>query len=524
MLDEYGPSARGGIAPLLGALLVLGGCEVGPDYKRPEVALAATWSASGDPNVTTQVLADSLWWRAFNDGVLNQLVELAYRQNLPLQVAGLKIVQARAQLAVATGLQFPQTQALFASATAIGLSENVPVPPTFPRNFVNYAAGFDAAWEPDFWGKYRRGVQAGAAGMLASIADYYAALVSLTAEVARTYVTIRTYEVLVDLARDNARIQEDALKIAESRFRRGETSELDPTQATTLLESTRANIPVLQGQLQQARNALSTLLSQAPGTVEPMLVGPKDIPRAFTKVAVGVPAEMLRRRPDIRSAELNAAAQCARIGIAKADLYPSFSLVGTIGLQTATTGAGTPNFFSTNSIFYSAGPQITLPFFNYGRLTNAVRVQDALFEQLLVTYRDTVIRAAREVEDALAGYVEVQRAAAFQQNAVTSAKRSVDLSLSAYREGATDYERVLDAERSLLQQQNSLAQANSSIATYLIAIYKALGGGWEWRQGQPFVPEPMQREMNERTNWGDMLPYPPARESATNATKPDGAR
>jgi NodT family efflux transporter outer membrane factor (OMF) lipoprotein len=501
--------------------MVLGGCAVGPDYKRPEVPLASSWSASTDPNVTTQVAGDSLWWRGFNDAALNQLVELAYHQNLPLQVAGLKIVQARAQLAVATGLQFPQAQALFANATAIGLSRNVPIPPTFPRNFINYSAGFDATWELDFWGKYRRGVQAEAAGMLASIADYYAALVSLTAEVARTYVTIRTYEVLVDLARENVRIQEDGLKIAESRFHRGETSELDPTQATTLLESTRATLPVLQGQLQQAGNALSTLLSRSPGTVEPMLGGAKEIPRSSTKVAVGMPAEMLRRRPDIRGAELSAEAQCARIGIAKADLYPSFSLVGTIGLQTATTGAGTPNLFATNSIFYSAGPQINWPFFNYGRLTNAVRVQDALFEQLLVAYRDTVIKAAQEVEDALAGYLQAQQSATFQQNAVTSAKRSVELSLSAYREGQTDYERVLDAQRSLLQQQNGLAEANSSIATYLIAAYKALGGGWEWRQGQPFVPEATQREMNERTDWGDMLRYPPPRK---NANEPHGGR
>jgi NodT family efflux transporter outer membrane factor (OMF) lipoprotein len=503
--------------------MVLGGCAVGPDYKRPEVTLAASWSAGADPNVTTQVAVDSLWWRGFNDVTLNQLVELAYHQNLTLQVAGVKIIQARAQLAVATGLQFPQTQALFANASALGLSQNVPIPPTFPRNFLNYSLGFDAAWELDFWGKYRRGVQAEAAGMLASMADYYAALVSLTAEVARTYVTIRTNEVLVDLARENVRIQEDALKIAESRFRRGETSELDPTQATTLLESTRATIPTLQGQLQQARNALSTLLSQPPGTVEAMLAGPKEIPRSSAKVAIGVPAEMLRRRPDIRGAELNAAAQCAHIGIAKAQLYPSFSLVGTIGLQTATTGAGTPNIFSTNSIFYAAGPQISWPVFNYGRLTNAVRVEDARFQQLLLTYRDTVIRAAQEVEDALAGYIEAQQTAVSRQNAVTSAKRSVDLSLSAYREGAADYQRVLDAEQSLLQQQDNLAQANSSIATYLIAVYKALGGGWEWRQGQQFVPESTQREMRERTNWGDMLPYPPAG-NPPSATKQEGAR
>jgi outer membrane protein TolC len=218
-------------------------------------------------------------------------------------------------------------------------------------------------------------------------------------------------------------------------------------------------------------------------------------------VAVGVPAELLRRRPDIRSAELNAAAQCARIGVAKAQLYPSFSLVGTIALQAgvATQGALSKNLFSTNSLFYAIGPQINWPFFNYGRLTNGVRVEDARFQQLLVNYRDVVLRAAEEVEDALAGYVNTQEAVTLQQAAVTSAERSVQLSLVAYREGATDYQRVLDAQRSLLTQQNSLAQLTSSVATNLIALYKALGGGWEVRGGQPGAPAEAQREVKDAT-------------------------
>jgi outer membrane protein TolC len=230
-------------------------------------------------------------------------------------------------------------------------------------------------------------------------------------------------------------------------------------------------------------------------------------------VAVGVPAEMLRRRPDVRSAELSAAAQCARIGVAKSELYPSFSLLGSIGLRAFNKGPGSHNLFSTGSVFYQAGPTINWPFLNYGRLTNGVRVEDARFQQALVAYRDTVLRAAQEVEDALAGFVNAQQAVVFQQNAVTSARRSVELALVQYREGANDYQRVLDAERSLLQQENNLTQTSSSVVTDLVALYKALGGGWEAREGQPVVPVETQREMKERTWWGEVLSHPRAPET-----------
>src|SRR4029079_13163133 len=240
----------------------------------------------------------------------------------PLQIAGLRIVEARAQYGVATGLQFPQTQALNANLTAIGLPASIADAVGLDRHLLSYQAGFDAAWELDFWGKYRRGVESEAAVLLSSMADYQSALVALTAEVARTYVAIRTSEVLIRQAEENAKIQEQGFDIAQSRFKNGATSELDPSQATTLLESTRATIPQLRATLQQQRNALATLLGQPTGSVETMLAGAQEIPKPPAKVAVGVPAEMLRRRPDIRGAEMAAAAQCARIGVAKSELYP----------------------------------------------------------------------------------------------------------------------------------------------------------------------------------------------------------
>jgi NodT family efflux transporter outer membrane factor (OMF) lipoprotein len=510
-------AAISGMALALATTLATSSCKVGPDFTRPHATVNDRWQGVRDPRLADQTAADSRWWRVFNDPALDQLIERAYKQNLPLQISGLRIVEARAQLGVATGQMFPQLQVLFGSATAVGLTENGAVPVIAGvRHYGDFKLGFDAGWEMDFWGKYRRGIEAESAALLASVADYYTALVTLNAEVARTYVAVRTFQVLIDQARENARVQEQALDIARSRFKNGATSELDVAQATTLLESTRATVPELEIGHQQARNALSTLLGQPPGTVEALLTGSRAIPRAPAQVAVGLPAGMLRRRPDIAGAELFAAAQSARIGVAKADLFPSFTLFGTIGLNSVVTEAGWKNLFSPSSIFYSVGPRVALPFFNYGRLTNAVRVQDARFQQALVAYRDTVLRAAQEVEDAISGYLRSQEALVFDQNAETAARRSVELALVQYREGATDYQRVLDAQRSLLEQQNSLAQTASSVATNLVALYKALGGGWEARQGQPFVPVETQQQMKQRTYWGEVLSQPRAPETKTN--------
>lgn len=508
--------------PLLGVLSALSGCSVGPKFKRPEVTVPQEWRTQEDARISKQAEVDSHWWKSFGDPVLDNLVELAWKQNLPLQVAGLRIVEARARLGVLTGQQYPQLQVVAGSANVVKVSENGPNVPNvtgFDRDFLDYQLGFDAVWELDFWGKYRRGVEAGTAGLLASVADYQSALVSLTAEVARTYVVIRTFEVLIAQAEENVRLQEEGLKIAESRFRNGATSELDVTQASTLLESTRATIPQLQAGLEQSRNALSTLLGQPTGAVEALLAGPKQIPVAPATVAVGMPAEILRRRPDVRSAELYAAAQCARIGIAEAELYPSFTLVGSVGLEASTAGEASGNLFSLGSLAYTFGPRIVWPFLNYGRLKNGVRIEDARFQQLLVNYRDTVLRAAQEVTDALAGFVYAQKALAAEQAAVKAAERSVEISMVQYREGAVDFQRVLDAQRSLLVQQNNLTQASSSIATNLVALYKALGGGWEVRQGQPVVREPVQREMEQRTDWGDVVSKPRKQETGKSQSQ-----
>lgn len=506
--------AIAGTVSLLSLVFVLNGCAVGPDFVKPEADIHENWSEKDDSRVATKTAVDSQWWRAFNDPTFDKLIKLAYQQNLPLQITGLRILEARARLGIAIGRQFPQQQDIFGSATKVGVSENGPNKAFLDQDFSDYQVGFDAVWELDFWGKFRRDVQAAHASLIASEADYDDALVSLTAEVARTYTVIRTLEERIELTRENVKLQEEGLKIAESRFSNGVTTELDVTQALTLLESTRASIPTLQSGLRQAQNALSTLLGQPPGAIQTLLDGRNGIPTAPEEVAISVPAELLRRRPDIRSAELSAAAQCARIGIAKADLYPAFSLFGEIGFQSSNDGgiqsnnAHFDNLFDASSFFYSFGPQVQFPFFNYGRIENNIRVQDARFQQLIVNYKNTVLRAAQESEDALIGFLKAQETTAFTQNSVHAAQRSVEIALVQYREGAVDYQRVLDTQRALLQEEIRLTETRSSIATNLIALYKALGGGWELRQGQSVISESMQAEMRKRTYWGRLLPPP----------------
>jgi outer membrane protein TolC len=265
---------------------------------------------------------------------------------------------------------------------------------------------------------------------------------------------------------------------------------------------------------------LCTLLGQPTGTVQKLLQGSKGIPIAPQEVSLTVPAELLLRRPDVRYAEFEAIAQCSRIGIAKSELYPQIKLSGFISTQSS-SGSGIPakDLFDPGSFMYIVGPQLSWPFLNYGQISNNVRVEDARFQQLILNYKNTVLKAAQEIEDGLTGYLKSREATVFTQNAANGAQRSVDISLIQYREGAVDYERVLDAQRSLLQEQNSLAQIRSSIVINLISLYKALGGGWELRQGHPIVSDSTRIEMQRRTNWGNLFSKPIIQEN-TKTIKP----
>ncbi len=496
-------------ACLAGILLSAGGCTtLGPDFQTPEAAIAEEWKAQDAARIQKDAEFNHDWWTALNDPVLDDLVDIAYQQNLPLQISGLRILQARAQLGIAIGQQFPQFQQAAGALTRDKLSENQPnFNPALDDKYWQVNAGFDASWELDFWGRFRRGVESASANLGSQIASYDDALVSVTAEVARIYVVIRTLEERVAIARDNAKTQERSYQIADVKFRNGAVSELDPSQALTLLRSTEAQIPELETQLHQAMNALSILLGMPPGDLSSLLQGEKGIPSPPAEIAVGIPADLLRRRPDIRQAELQAASQSAAVGVAVTELYPRFSLVGSIGfLSSDTNESDLDDLFESDSFGYSVGPSFAWPILNYGRLKNNVRVQDARLEEALVNYQNTVLEALREVEDGLAGFTGTNAQAVLLVDSVKAAERSVHLALIQYRDGAVDYQRVLDTQQSLLSAQDRYTNVRGEIVLNLVATYKALGGGWQIRAGNDILPQERQEQMRDRTDWGGLIP------------------
>jgi NodT family efflux transporter outer membrane factor (OMF) lipoprotein len=494
-------------------LLLVGCTNVGPEFEAPDAPVTPSWEANADFGVKPTPFELVEWWTVFQDPVLDQLISIADQNNYGLQVAGLRVLEARAQVGIAVGNRYPQVQRARGGITGVRVSENSAN--TFgggDLDYGQYDLGTDISWELDFWGRFRRGIESADASLLASIARYDDALLLLVAQVVDTYASIRTAEEQLRIARANVVIQQRSYTITEVNFRNGADSELDVQQARTLLLSTQATIPDLEQTLQQAKNAMSTLLGRAPGDLSTLLGSTSAIPALPTEVAVGIPADLLRRRPDVRQAELQAAAQSALVGVALSDLYPSFTLLGSVGLVSATgtdttrTGnSGVVELFDGDSLQYSAGPSFSWNVLNYGRIKNNVRVQDARLQQLLVGYQDTVLQAVREVEDAMVAFVRRQEANRILSEAVVAAKRSADLSLLRYKEGFSGYQRVLDAQQSLVAQQQRYASSQGAAVRSLIAIYKALGGGWQIREGRDFVDEGTRTVMEQRTDWGELL-------------------
>ena len=489
-------------------ILILSGCaKVGPDFVRPDSSVSSDWLDAGGGRITNQPADYRMWWRAFNDPVLDRLIDTAYRQNLSLRIAGVRVLEARAQLGVSVGSLYPQTQQGFGSyyyerVSQAGLFSGSLADPRYQQAEF----GLTAAWELDFWGKLRRGIESADASWVATVADYDNALVTLTGDVANSYVTIRTLEKRIDVARQNVETQIENLKIAQVRFDVGTTTQRDLEQAKTLLNDTKATIPALQGQLRQAKNALSVLLGLPPDNLKELLEGTSDIPVPPPQIAIGIPADLLRRRPDIRSVEFQAAAQSAQIGVVKADLFPAFTLSGTFGfLSTNIRGVKMADIFRWDSREYTAGPSFSWNILNYGRITGNVRVQDARFQQLLMTYQNTVLQAQQEVEDALAGFLRAEERAWFLAESAAAAGRSLKLARAQYREGVADFTVVLTAQQALLTEQDNLASTVGSVASNMVAIYRALGGGWQIREGRDLVPDDVKEVMAKRTNWGRLL-------------------
>jgi NodT family efflux transporter outer membrane factor (OMF) lipoprotein len=498
-------------AALLGpALLLFTGCMIGPDFKRPTVAVSDSWLESKDGRVSVESATNRNWWTTFDDPVLNHLVERAYRENLSLRQAGVRVLQARAQLGIASGSIFPQTQQAVGSVEYFRTSERAETGAftggSSALTFWQAQVGVQASWELDFWGRIRRNIQSAEATLLSTLADYDSTLVTLTADVANNYIAIRTAEERIRIARENADAQDQILKITDVRFRFGTATQRDVEQARTSYLNTLASVPPLETDRRQAQDALSVLLGMPPRDLTEVLAGSSGIPASPPEVIVGIPADLLRRRPDVRSAELQAAAQSAQIGAAKGDLLPIFSLNGSLVFLSTDLGRfKLSDMFRWGSRSIQAGPSVQWNILNYGQITNNVRVQDASFQQLLIAYQNTVLSAQRDVEDNVIAFLRGQDRAELLAQSVTSAKTALDLAVLQYREGITDFTTVLTAQNALLAQQDSLASTLGNISTSLVGIYRALGGGWEIREGQDLVPPEIKAEMDRRTNWGGLL-------------------
>jgi NodT family efflux transporter outer membrane factor (OMF) lipoprotein len=484
------------------------GCMVGPNYERPSADVNEAWQAADASE--SQSSAD--WWSTFNDATLTSLIHQSHAQNLSLRTAGLRVIEARAARGMAVGDFFPQVQNAFGSIRAEQLSENEAAA-SADRAFSTDAVGLEAAWELDFWGKFRRGVEAADAELLLAVADFDSVFVTLTAEVATNYILVRSLQERLVYARANVELQAETLELTETRFRAGAVSELDVATARATLANTRALIPELELALRQATLALGVLLGRTPSDLyaELLPAGGTEarVPDAPATIAAGVPADLLRRRPDVRAAERLAASQSARIGQAEADLYPSITIAGSTGFASSTfEGSGNPDLgdiFDADSFSGFIGLGINWPILNYGRIRNNVRVQDARFEQAVAAYQEVVLRAAADVEAGLSEFLRSRERSTHLYEAVDASNRSVELSLIQYRAGAVDFIRVNDAQTQLVEQQDSLVVSRAAIALGAVRTYRALGGGWEVRGGQEFVDPATAERMRDRTNWGEVL-------------------
>ncbi|MCC7350060.1 MAG: efflux transporter outer membrane subunit [Phycisphaerales bacterium] len=466
----------------LSSLLLFSGCMVGPDYQRPKVDSPAAWSGpTTTMAATTQATTAATrpvelarWWLSFKDPVLDSLVDRAVRSNLDLLQASARVRQARAARGVVASSFWPGVD-VGGSYTRSGGGNRSNLPGSSQDL---YRAGLDATWELDFFGGVRRNIEASEADILSAIEDQRDVLVTLVAEVGLDYTDLRGIQRQIAIARDNLNAQRHSAELTRQRNATGFVSRLDVVNAEALVAQTASQIPVLESSERQAIYALSVLLGMEPAALLDELSSQSPIPLASPVVPVGLPSDLLRRRPDIRRAEAQLHAATARLGVATADLFPKFSLTGSIGLQ----GDKPASLFNWGNRFWSIGPSVSWPLFDAGKIRSNIEVQNALQEQALLAYRSTILRAWQDVENALIAYDKEQQHRTALAAAVAANRQAVDLSTQLYRQGQTDFLNVLSAQRSLYASEDALVQSNRTVTTSLIALYKALGGGWETQE------------------------------------------
>jgi NodT family efflux transporter outer membrane factor (OMF) lipoprotein len=488
------------------------GFKVGPNYCPAVAPTAEHWIDAGNPQLSAARQVNACWWTTFADPTLNRLVAQAAEQNITLRIAGWRILQARAERGVASGNMLPQQQEMTGSYSRNSMSQNAfpfnlfaPVMPTF--FYDNWSVGFDAAWELDFWGRFRRAVEAADANLDAQIAGYDEVLVMLQAEVAASYIQMRAFEQRIDLARKNVDLQKQTIQIINARYRSGLVTELDLQQAIYNLGITESLIPRLVTGRRLMQNRLAILLGMPPQQLEGCLPADGAIPRAPREVVVGIPADLLRRRPDVRQAERLAAAQSARIGIAQAEFYPHLAITGAIGVQAQNAN----QLIEPDSLVSSIGPGFRWNLLNYGRIANNVSAQDAQFQQALWNYCETVLKANEEAENAIVAFLQEQQRIESLAKSAQAAQRSVELALLQYEKGLISYQPLLDSQRVLVLQQDAVTESRGLVSVDLVAIYRAMAGGWMARLTNNAVQPlpPTSPAPKEPAKPAEPIPLPP---------------
>jgi multidrug efflux system outer membrane protein len=455
------------------------GCRVGPDYKKPDMKVPAEFQSTS-PNIEAGVSGDlSKWWTNLDDPVLNSLVDNVMQGNLDLKIAGDRIAQARAIRGIVSTADKPEMDAE-ASARRDSFSLNSIFGPFLPeRRYNDYIAGFNARWELDLFGKTARSVEATEAGIDAAKENRRAVMVAMSAGVAKQYILVRQLQKQIKVANNNIQIQQDTLNVVEQRFKAGMVNELLLQQAKAQLEITRSALPRLDTALQQAIHRIGILTGQEPRALEKQLIAVGDIPATKPMVPIGLPSELLTRRPDIRAAERNLAVATANIGVATADLFPRFSLTGTLGQESTNSGS---LLSGGESRFWSLASGFSWPVLDSGRIRANIKLQDAKQQQAMNIYTKTVLNALEDVENALVAYGNEQQRLRLLEAGTEANHKSVELATQRYQKGLVDFLNVLDTQRQLYQSEDALAVSRGRLALSLIALYESLGGGWDMQQ------------------------------------------
>ncbi len=467
-------------ATLIAVLLGATGCMVGPNYRRPDVVAPPSWgelATTAPPAGRSDAIAGgspTAWWTTFDDELLTSIIARTVESNLTLQQAEARVREARASRRIAAADLWPQVEALGSytreRTSKNGLSTGGP-----GRVFNLFQAGFDANWEVDVFGGNRRAVEAADASVEAAEDDRNAVLVSLMGEVGLDYVTYRSLQQRVALATQNVTAQQGTLDLTRRLFNAGLAPEIDVQRAAAQVATTASTIPLLDQQAAQAMHVLSVLLGQPSMTLQQELTAVGPIPKPPAQVAVGLPSELLLRRPDVARSERQLAAQTAEIGVARRDLFPRFFITGAASLQSVRSS----DFFDWQSRLLSLAPSVSWPIFEGGRIRANIALQTATQQELLAAYEGVVLQAFQDVEDALVAFSHEQATRDQLEDAVRANRRAAELARNLYAQGLTDFLTVLVAEESLFTSQDTLAQTQRDVALELVALYKAVGGGWE---------------------------------------------